>query len=125
MHNLSFAKRESAIYLGDISSASPSFFLSFSRIFLPSIFLDFVERDGAHVEINSAVTYHMTLDSACHMMSQTNIESPGRSVVRKVFGTCTWQQTGKKLSINSKYMYYGLSSFYHVRKRIYDSYFSL
>lgn len=46
------------------------------------------------VEINSAAIYDMTLDSACYMMSQTNVESPGRSVVRKVCGTCTRQQTG-------------------------------
>lgn len=74
-------------------------FLSFSRIFLLSIFLDFVERDGAHAEINSVTIYHMTLDSACYMMSQTNVESPRHSVVRKVSGTCTRQQTGKKLSM--------------------------
>lgn len=80
-------------------SLFPSFSFFFSGIFLPSIFLDFVERDGAHVEINSAAIYHMTLDSACYMMSQTNVESPDRSVVRKVCGTCTRQQTGKKLSI--------------------------
>lgn len=74
-------------------SAMPHFrvflFPSFPRIFLPSIFLDFAERDGAHVEINSAAIYHMTLDSACYMMSQTNVESLGRSIVRKVSGTCT------------------------------------
>jgi len=36
MHSLSFAKRESAIYLGYISSTSPSFFfLSLEYFFLP------------------------------------------------------------------------------------------
>lgn len=54
------------------------------------------------MEINSAVIYHMTLDSACYMMSQTNVESPGRSVVRKVPGTCTRQQIGKKTFDKSK-----------------------
>lgn len=79
MCELSFPKRESAIYLSDLLPVP--LFLSFSTIFLPSIFLDFVERDGAHAEINSATIYHMTPNSACYMMSQTNVESPRRSVV--------------------------------------------
>lgn len=96
------AKYPSLEKYATLSSAIRATLIAGSRhleIYLPFVFLDFAKHDAAHVEINSVSMYHMTLDSACYMMFQTNVESSARSIEE-------FLQTGEKLSINLKCTYH-------------------